>query len=270
MPNSQKGHRRTPTRSRAAGDGVLAPTRARAPHPGASPPSCCRLPPASLLTAAVAVAPPRGGSAAEESAATAANRRLALGRAARRRAGRSRHSPPPGWTLWAGVSDALSRRRAAARQHRAGPTVGNMVPSDETKTAPDKPERHRLVRLSFECLSCERTPGVPRFSSSKVAIRPQRSVRGVLVQDSARASVVVPSEAGETPVKPIAVWANQTQKSASVKPGLSTFWRNNNKDSRPGRASDTPQRAVLASADSSMPVILPWSTLTHSGCRAAE
>jgi len=35
------------------------------------------------------------------------------------------------------------------------------------------------------------------------------------------------------------------------------------------RATDTPHRAVLAFADSSMTVILPWSTLTHSGYRAA-
>ena len=41
--------------------------------------------------------------------------------------------------------------------------------------------------------------------------------------------MVVPSNAGETPVKPIAVWANQTQNCASfVRPRLSTFWRNDN------------------------------------------
>jgi len=35
------------------------------------------------------------------------------------------------------------------------------------------------------------------------------------------------------------------------------------------RATDTPDRVVLALADLSMTVILPWSTLTHFGYRAA-
>jgi len=48
------------------------------------------------------------------------------------------------------------------------------VPSDETRTAPNKPERHVVVRLSFECSSGKRMPDVPGFSSRKVAIRSQR------------------------------------------------------------------------------------------------
>jgi len=40
--------------------------------------------------------------------------------------------------------------------------------------------------------------------------------------------MAVPSTAGETPVKPIAVWAKQTQKKRLfVRPELSTSWRNN-------------------------------------------
>jgi len=65
--------------------------------------------------------------------------------------------------------------------------VRNLVPSDKTRTAPDEPERHRVVRLSFECSSGERTPDVPGFSSGKTTIRPQRSVSEVPVQASVRA-----------------------------------------------------------------------------------
>ena len=64
--------------------------------------------------------------------------------------------------------------------------VGNTVPPDETKTAQDEPKRHEVVRLLFECSSGERTPDVPRFSSDRVTIRPQRPVREVLVQASVR------------------------------------------------------------------------------------
>ena len=64
--------------------------------------------------------------------------------------------------------------------------VGNLVPSDETQTAPDEPERHGVIRLSFECSSGERTPDVPGFSSGKFTIRPQRSIREVPVQASVR------------------------------------------------------------------------------------
>jgi len=49
--------------------------------------------------------------------------------------------------------------------------VGRPVPRDETQTAHDEPERHGVVRISFECLSGERTPDVPRFSSDSSSER---------------------------------------------------------------------------------------------------
>jgi len=65
--------------------------------------------------------------------------------------------------------------------------VRYLVPSDETRTAPDEPERHRVLWLSFECSSDERTPDIPGFWSQKFTIRPLRSVRGVPVQAAVRA-----------------------------------------------------------------------------------
>jgi len=79
---------------------------------------------------------------------------------------------------------------ATERRHVRGANgmviVGNPVPPDEAQTAQDKPERHEVDRILFECSSGERTPDVPRFSSDRVTIRPQRPVREVLVQASVR------------------------------------------------------------------------------------
>jgi len=63
------------------------------------------------------------------------------------------------------VESRVSEDRGAAEvvwRHAGENIVSNRVPSDETRTAPDKPEQHRVVRLSFECSSGERTPDVPR------------------------------------------------------------------------------------------------------------
>jgi len=88
------------------------------------------------------------------------------------------------------VESRVSEDRGAAEvvwRHAGENIVSNRVPSDETRTAPDKPEQHRVVRLSFECSSGDRTPDVPGFSSGKITIRPQRSVREVPVQASVKA-----------------------------------------------------------------------------------
>ena len=90
----------------------------------------------------------------------------------------------------------VPRGTRAARLGRA--IFRNLVSADETRTAPDEPERHRVFLLSFECSSGEGTPGVPGFSSGKITIHPQHSVREVPVQTSVRA--FQHSRAGSKPV----------------------------------------------------------------------